>query len=400
MLSFRFQAPTRILFGPDTVAQLAAELSSLGISKALVVTDPGIVRAGLLERVTRVLEKDGVAFEVFDHVEPNPRDTTILAGAEVARHSGAGALVALGGGSPIDAAKAMAVMAANDGPLAGYCGAGADPWPVRPVPIIAIPTTAGTGAEVSGAAMINLVAAPRKADIFGQSIRPVTAILDPVLTVGLPPGLTASTGIDAMSHALEAYVALYANPITDALAEQAMRLVAGNLRQATIDGENLEARGHMLLASAMAVLAAGAGLGVIHSLAQTTGGFYDAPHGLSIAACFSLGMGYNLPAAPEKFARIAQLLGADVSGLSRSAAAEAAVPALEALLRDLGITVDLRDLGVNLADIPRLAELAMLDGCTPTNPRPIDEAGFAALFARGLKQDPVTESGRNVGDNR
>ena len=385
MLSFRFQAPTKILFGPDAVAQLPAELSSLGASKALVVTDPGILRAGLVEKLTTVLGQGGIGVEVFDQVEPNPRDTTILAGAEVARHSGAGALVALGGGSPIDAAKAMAVMAANDGSLTDYCGAGADPWPVRPVPIVAIPTTAGTGAEVSGAAMINLVAESRKADIFGQSIRPVTAVLDPVLTVGLPPGLTASTGIDALSHALEAYVALYANPITDALAEQAMRLVAGNLRRATFDGENLEARGNMLVASAMAVMAAGAGLGVIHSLAQTIGGFYDAPHGLGIAVCFPLGMRYNLSAAPEKFARIAQLLGADVAGLSPSAAAEAAVPALEALLRDLGITSDLKDLGARQADIPRLAELAMLDGCTPTNPRPIDEAGFAALFARGLE---------------
>jgi alcohol dehydrogenase class IV len=233
--------------------------------------------------------------------------------------------------------------------------------------------------------MINLVSESRKADIFGQSIRPVTAVLDPVLTVGLPPHLTASTGIDALSHALEAYVALYANPITDALAEKAIQLVADNLHLVYVDPENLEARGHMLLASAMAVMAAGAGLGIIHSLAQTIGGFYDAPHGLSIAACFSLGMRYNLPAAPDKFARIAHLLGADVAGLSRSSAAEAAVPALEALLSELGITADLPALGVREADIPRLAELAMLDGCTPTNPRPIDEAGFAALFAQGLE---------------
>ncbi|MGD8474785.1 MAG: iron-containing alcohol dehydrogenase [Anaerolineae bacterium] len=385
MLSFKFHVPTKLLSGPDAVAQLPVELASLGATRAFIVTDPGIVCAGLLRKITDVLDKGGVAFEVFDQVEPNPRDSTILAGAEQARELGADAMVALGGGSPIDAAKAMAVMAANEGPLVQYCGAGADPWPVLPVPIVAIPTTAGTGAEVSGAAMINLVAESRKADIFGQSIRPVTAILDPVLTVGLPPGLTASTGIDALSHALEAYVALYANPITDALAEQAMRLVADNLHRVTFDGVNLEARGHMLLASAMAVMAAGAGLGVIHSLAQTIGGFYDAPHGLSIAACFPLGMRYNLSAAPEKFARIAQLLGADVAGLSPSAAAEAAVPALEALLRDLGITSDLKDLGARQADIPRLAELAMLDGCTPTNPRPIDEAGFAALFARGLE---------------
>jgi alcohol dehydrogenase class IV len=385
MLSFRFQAPTKILFGPDAVAQLADELSSFGASKALVVTDPGIVRAGLMERVTTVLEKGGAAFEVYDQIEPNPRDTTILTGAELAQRTGAGAIVALGGGSPIDAAKAIAVMAANDGPLADYCGAGADPWPVRPVPIIAIPTTAGTGAEVSGAAMINLVAESRKADIFGQSIRPVTAILDPVLTVGLPPHLTATTGIDALSHALEAYVAKHANPFTDALAEKAIQLVADNVRLAYVSPENLEARGNMLLASAMAVMAAGAGLGVIHSLAQTIGGFYDAPHGLSIAVCFAAGMRYNLFTVPAKFARIAQLLGADVAGLSTMAAAKRAVPALQELLADLDIMADMRALGVRQADIPRLAELAMLDGCTPTNPRPIDEAGFATLFARGLE---------------
>jgi alcohol dehydrogenase class IV len=321
----------------------------------------------------------------LDQIEPNPRDATILAGAVLAKKAGAGAIVALGGGSPIDAAKAIAVMAANEGPLADYCGAGADPWPVPPMPIVAIPTTAGTGAEVSGAAMINLVTESRKADIFGQSIRPVTAILDPVLTVGLPPHLTASTGVDALSHAVEAYVALYANPVTDALAEKAIQLVAENLRLAYVDGGNLEARGNMLLASAMAVMAAGAGLGVVHSLAQTIGGFYDAPHGLSIAVCFPLGMRYNLFAVPEKFARIAELLGADVAEPGTIAAAKRAVPALQGILDDLDIVADMRSLGVREADIPRLAELAMIDGCTPTNPRPIDEAGLAALFAQGLE---------------
>ena len=384
MPTFTFRAPTKIATGPDAVEQLPGELAALGANRALIVTDPGIVRAGLLDRVTGILRKGGIGFEVFDQIEPNPRDTTILGGAEGARASGAGALVALGGGSPIDAAKAIAVMAANEGPLKSYCGAGADPWPVPPAPVVAIPTTAGTGAEVSGAAMINLASESRKADIFGQSIRPVTAILDPVLTVGLPPHLTASTGIDALSHALEAYVALYANPITDALAEKAIQLVADNLRRAYVDGGNLEARGNMLLASAMAVMAAGAGLGVIHSLAQTIGGFYDAPHGLSIAVCFAQGMQYNLFTRTAKYARVARILGADSSGFSEIAAAKHAIPALRVLLDDLDITQNMADLGVQEADIPKLAELAMLDGCTPTNPRPLDEAGFEALFAKGL----------------
>jgi 1,3-propanediol dehydrogenase len=384
MLPFKFHMQSKVLFGPDALAQLPGELDALGARKVLVVTDPGIVRAGLLERVTGVLAEAGVGHEVFDAVEPNPKDTTIQAGGKVARDLGAGAVVALGGGSPIDAAKGVAVMAANEGPLQAFCGAGADPWPMMPVPVIAIPTTAGTGAEVSGAAMINLVAESRKVDIFGQSIRPVTAILDPVLTVGLPPHLTATTGIDALSHAVEAYVALYANPITDALAEQAIALVAGNLRRAYVDGGNLEARGNMLLASAMAVMAAGAGLGVIHSLAQTLGGYYDAPHGLSIAACFSLGVQHNLFTVPHKYARVAQLLGADVAGLDTIAAAKRAVPAIEELKRDLEVTQEMRDLGLQEADIPRLAELAMIDGCTPTNPRPLDEGDLAALFEQGL----------------
>jgi len=178
---------------------------------------------------------------------------------------------------------------------------------VRPSPVIAIPTTAGTGAEVSSAAMVNLVAESRKVDICGQSILPVTAILDPLMTVGLPPHLTAWTGIDALSHALEAYVGTYANPITDALAEKAIALVAENLRQAYANGANLEARSNMLVASAMAIMA-WAGLGVVHSMAQTMGGYYDAPHGLSIAVCFPVGVEYNLFAAPEKFARVSQLL--------------------------------------------------------------------------------------------
>ncbi len=254
---------------------------------------------------------------------------------------------------------------------------------MRPSPVIAIPTTAGTGAEVSSAAMVNLVAESRKVDICGQSILPVTAILDPLMTVGLPPHLTAWTGIDALSHALEAYVGTYANPITDALAEKAIALVAENLRQAYANGANLEARSNMLVASAMAIMA-WAGLGVVHSMAQTMGGYYDAPHGLSIAVCFPVGVEYNLFAAPEKFARVSQLLGADTTGMSPIAAAKSVIPALCELLHDLDITQHLGSLGLREEDIPKLAELSMLDGCTPTNPRPLNEKAFANLYRQAL----------------
>jgi alcohol dehydrogenase class IV len=383
---FKFQASTKLLFGVDTISQLGQEVQSLGGQKGLIVTDKGIVRAGILEKVTKPLAEAAIEVAVFDEIEPNPTDAAIVAGAQRLKAESADVVIGLGGGSPLDAAKAIAVMAANDGPVTDYCGTGADPWPNPPRPILAVPTTAGTGAEVSAAAMINIPALGRKMDMFGPSILPKVAIADPTLTLGLPPGLTAHTGIDALSHAVEAYVCARANPISDAIAERAITLVAENIRQAYANGRDLAARGNMLLASAIAVIAAAnaGGLGVIHSLAQTLGGFYDLPHGLTIAVCFPYGLAYNLLAVPDKYATVARLLDVNTAGMSTIEAAKAVVPAMQALLADLEITDDLQTLGVRRADIPKLAEKAMLDGCTPTNPRPIDIAGFVKLYERAF----------------
>ena len=299
----------------------------LGAKRALIVTDKGITGAGLLESVFARSLTPLIEFIVFDDVEPNPTDKTIDRGAEAARMGRADAVIAIGGGSPIDAAKGIAVMAVNEGSVEPFCGAGVDPWPVQPLPVIAIPTTAGTGAEVSSAAMINMPHLGRKMDIFGPSILPRVAILDPMLTLSLPPHLTAWTGVDALSHAVEAYVCNRANPISDAIAERSIQLVAENLRQAYPDGGDVEARGNMLIASAMAVIAAAnaGGLGVIHSLAQTLGGFYNLPHGLTIAVCFNEGLTYNAPAVPEKYARFAALMGVDTSDISTDEAVHAGI---------------------------------------------------------------------------
>lgn len=383
MRAFSFQAGTKIIYDVDAVEQLPLELAALEMEKAFVVTDQGIVQAGLLDKVTRSLASAGVGFRVFDQIEPNPRDATILKGSQAMREAQADVVIGLGGGSAMDAAKAIAVMAVNDGPLDRYCGCGPDPWPVVPCPVIAIPTTAGTGSEVSSAALINLVAESRKADTYGPSMQPVTAILDPRLTVSLPPHLTAWTGMDALSHALESYVGPYANPITDALAEKAIELVADSLRRAFANGQDLEARGNMLLASTMAIMAY-AGLGVVHSMAHTLGGFYDAPHGLSIAICMPAGVRYNLPVAPERYAKVSRLLGTATEGMSAEAAAESVVPALRGLLKDLGITQSLSTLGLREEDIPELAGLAVRDCSTPTNPRPLDKQAFTRLFQEAL----------------
>jgi alcohol dehydrogenase class IV len=385
-IMFKFQAATKFVFGVDTINQLGQEIQALDGQKAFIVTDKGIVNAGILDRVTQSLVDANIEIAVFDQIEPNPTDAAIMAGAQRLKGDSADVVIGLGGGSPLDAAKGIAVMATNEGQVTDYCGVGADPWPNPPRPILAIPTTAGTGAEVSSAAMINIPAQGRKMDMFGPSILPKVAIADPTLTLGLPPHLTAQTGIDALSHAVEAYVCARANPISDAIAERAISLVAENIRQAYANGRDLAARGNMLLASAMAVIAASnaGGLGVIHSLAQTLGGFYDLPHGLSIAVCFPYGLAYNVLAVPDKYATVARLLGANTAGISTFEAAKAVVPAMQTLLTDLDITDTLQTLGVKQADIPELAEKAMLDGCTPPNPRPLNPAGFVKLYERAL----------------
>jgi alcohol dehydrogenase class IV len=383
---FKFQAGTKLLFGVDTISQIGQEVQAHGGQKVLIVTDQGIVKAGILEKVTGPLADAKIEAAVFDEIEPNPTDAAIMAGAQRLNDEAAEVVIGLGGGSPLDAAKAIAVMATNDGRVTDYCGTGVDPWPNAPPPILAVPTTAGTGAEVSAAAMINIPTQGRKMDMFGPSILPKVAIADPALTLGLPPRLTAHTGIDALSHAVEAYVCDRANPISDAIAERAITLVAENIRQAYANGRDLAARSNMLLASAMAVIAAAnaGGLGVIHSLAQTLGGFYNLPHGLTIAVCFPYGLAFNVLAVPDKYAKVTRLLGVNTAGMSPIEMAKAVVPAMQALLADLDITDDLQTLGVKREDIPQLAEKAMLDGSTPPNPRPIDTAGFVKLYERAF----------------
>ncbi len=377
---FNFDSKTSVLFGQDTVRDLGAEAFELGAQNALVVTDKGIVQAGILEKVSESLTAAGINVAVFDEIDPNPGDKMILAGAQAARDQQADLIVGLGGGSPMDAAKGIAIMSTNDGPMDDYIEI-KDAWPNPPPPVICVPTTAGTGAEVSLAAMINLTDKKRKRALFGASIQPALAVVDPCLTLGLPPHLTAQTGVDALCHAVEAYIAKFANPISDAIAEQAIKLAADNLRAAYTHGDNLEARSNMLMASTMAVIAcSSAGLGVVHSLAQTLGGFYNVPHGLSIVVCFPYGIGYNVSAQPEKCASISRMLGTDTSGMSDEAAANSVVDALRTLNVELDIHDDLQSLGFQEADLQELAEISVEDGCTPTNLRPIDAEGFAGLF--------------------
>ncbi|MDK1118101.1 MAG: iron-containing alcohol dehydrogenase [Anaerolineae bacterium] len=377
---FNFDAKTSVLFGFNTIKELGPEAIKLGAKNVLVVTDRGIVQAGLLEKVNESLNASGINVAVFDGIEPNPSDKSLVVGGQAARDHQADMIIGLGGGSPMDAAKGIAIMTNNDGTVESYVEV-LDAWPNTPLPVICIPTTAGTGAEVSRAAMVNLTEKKIKKALFGATIQPQLAVVDPSLTLGLPSHLTAQTGVDALCHAFEAYIAKFSNPISDALAVEAIKLAAANLREAVKHGDNLEARSNMLLASTIAVISASsAGLGVVHSLAQTLGGFYNLPHGLSIAVCFPYGIGYNLVAEPEKCAHVSRMLGTDTSNMSDEEAANSVVAALRTLNADLEIHDDLRSLGFQEADLPVLAKYSVEDGNTPTNPRVFDVDAATTLY--------------------
>lgn len=382
---FRFKQKTEVIFGENTLAELPQALTTRKLQKVFVVGDPGVEKAGIIDQVNGVLKECGITFINFNRIEANPTDETIIQAAELCKSEQCDVVIGVGGGSPMDAAKAIAMLATNDQPLINYCEAGVDPWDNTPLPIIAIPTTAGTGAEVSGAAMINVLSQHRKVDIFGPSITPEIAIADPQLTIGLPPHLTATTGLDAFSHALEAYVTKGANPVTDNIVTMAIQLFADNIRQAFANGENMEARSNMMLASTLAV-AGCAGLGCVHSIAQSIGGFYNLPHGLAISVCLPACSEFNIFAAPGKYAHVARILGVNTKKMNEIEAAKSVIPAMRQLLIDLEITDTLTSLGVKENDIDVLAKNSLKDGSTPGNPRPLTEACFKKIIGNMLAE--------------
>jgi len=382
---FSFNQKTQVIFGENALAELPGELKRRNIDKLLLVSDPGIEKAGILAKVADTLHQAGAAFHAYTEIEVNPSDTTMTKGAEECKATGCDGVLGVGGGSPIDSAKVIAMLATNAEPLEHYIGKGADAWANAPLPILAIPTAAGTGAEVSGASMINLIEERRKVDIFGLSITPDTAICDPVLTVGLPPHLTATTGVDALTHAIESYVCNAANPVSDMFAVRAIELIANNIKPAFADGTNIAARSAMLLASSLAIIGY-AGLGCVHSVAQTIGGYYNLPHGLSVSVCLPTCSEFNISTVPEKYAHIARIFGVDTGSMSLSEAARSAIMAFRQLLADLEVSDTLASLGVQTADVDTLAKQCMLDGSTPPNPRPLSEENFRELILKLLQE--------------
>jgi alcohol dehydrogenase class IV len=383
-----YNFPPAIHFGWGEAEKVSEHVIALRGKKALIVTDEGCRKVGLLDGVIKSLEKEEIPFEVFDGVQPNPTDKNVMDGLSVFRDTGCDIVVAVGGGSPMDAAKGVILMANHPGRLDEYYS-GADPK--RPVtddvpPFIVLPTTSGTGSETSRGGIITDTSENRKRSIGSRYLLPKVAVLDPGLTVSMPPRLTAYTGLDALSHNLEALVVDRYAPIADAFAWQGIRLVSKSLVQAFDDGGDKRAREDMMMASTMGALAFSKGLGVIHSLAHQLSPQSEIPHGAACGIMMPHSVRFNLGAGPakdrvaDKYARVAQIFGVEGEGMSKDELAEEVAEIVHKLLLRLNVEPKLTAWGVTEEDIGVMAPNAMLDHCHPRNPRACAEEDMATLL--------------------
>jgi alcohol dehydrogenase len=377
MKGFSYQLGTRIELADGSSNGVGKEVRALG-HKALVVTDRGVEAAGIVGPILESLASAGVDSAVYDDIAPNPRAESASAAARLAKNAACDVLVGVGGGSPIDTAKAAAILVAHGGVVQDYEGLGTVPGPVPP--LVAIPTTAGTGTEVTCWAVITDTERHFKMSVGSPHIAPTVALVDPELTWGLPPHITASTGMDALSHAIEAYTATLCQPVSDSFALRSIELVATNLRQAYANGANREARYDMAVASMLGGLAlGGSDIAAVHCMGEAIGGLYDVAHGVAMAIYLPVVVDYSCIAAPEKYARIAQALGEDVAGLSSLEAARRAGPALRQLAADVGIPTQ-AEAGVCAEDFVQLAKAAAANVSVGSNSRAVAEADFLKMF--------------------
>lgn len=367
-----FRVPTRVLLAPGSLGRLPEVVSGYAPERVLLVTDPGIEATGWPERVWEALGEAGIEAITFDDIEPNPRCSTVDKMAEWAREEGASLVIGLGGGSVLDAAKAAAMLIPNSGSAADY--EGRDRYPETPLPFLAIPTTCGTGSEVTWVSVLTVPERQAKISVKGETMFPAWAFVDADLVRTLPSRLVAWTGVDALTHALEAYTCRESNPVSDALAANAAALLLRYLPRAVADiaGDD-EAREAVLRASTIAGLAFGnADVAAVHCLSETLGGRWDVPHGLANAVLLAPVLRYNLPASEAKLATLAPLLG--VSG-----GADGALRAVDDLVRELEIP-PFRELGISPEDYPWIADRATRNNSNPSNARPMGPGNYLEIL--------------------
>ncbi|AZR74925.1 L-threonine dehydrogenase [Anoxybacter fermentans] len=360
--------PPVSLMGPGCLKDLGKEIVNLGLKKALIVTDKVLVQIGLVNQLTEVLTSEGIEYVIYDGTQPNPTVKNVEDGLKMLKENNCDFLISFGGGSPHDCAKGIGIVATNGGSIKDYEGVNKSTKPM--LPLVAVNTTAGTASEMTRFCIITDEERHVKMAIVDWHTTPILAVNDPLLMVGMPKSLTAATGMDALTHAIEAYVSTEATPVTDACALMAIELISKYLRRAVENGEDYEARDKMAYAEFLAGMAFNnASLGYVHAMAHQLGGFYDLPHGVCNAVLLPHVQRFNAKVVPERFINIARAMGENVEGLSAEEAAKKAIEAIVKLASDIGIPSGLKELGVKEEDIKTLSENALKDACGLTNPK-------------------------------
>lgn len=365
--SFLLQLPTKIYYGCGELANVSERIKEIGGKRVLIVTDDTVNKTVYMQRLLKSLKRNGINVIVYDKVIPNPAVKHVEEGITLGQEYGCDLIIGFGGGSSLDCAKAIALMMSNEGKISDYWGS---PPANKSMPLIAIPTTAGTSSEITWVTVIKDETKKVKMGIASPKLAPIMAIYDPEVTISVPPDLTASIGMDTLTHAIESYINKKKNPVTDLVALEAIRLIGENLRTAVVDGNNINARHGMLLATLYAGIAfANTGLGIVHAITAVLGGVFPVSHGIVNAILLPPCMKFNMESSIEKFSNIAMVMGEKVDGLFADDAAVRAVEAVSRLSMDVGIPNKLRDVGVKKALLEDVVDEAMKNVNIAVNPR-------------------------------
>lgn len=383
MKDFMFRMPAKVRFGVGISKNIADVCKEFGAKKVFVITDSMIVKTNILDPIKESLELAGMPYEIFSEIVPDPAIEIVDATAEVLRKSGANVVVAVGGGSPIDAAKSICMLQTNEGSVRDYLFGGTKTVTNPSLPLICVPTTAGSGSEMTAAAVITDNQNQVKVSVTSDFLVPKVALIDPLLHVGMPGFITATTGLDALTHAIEAYVSLNASPVSDAMALQAMRLIGKNLRTAVANGNDIEARSNMAVASSIAAVAFfNGGLGVVHGIAQAMGGVAHVAHGVANSLILPYAMERNVVGNLEKFKEIAIALGENVEGLTLREAADKAVEAVYQLAIDIRVPLKLNQVGVTREHFPEIIKGTMAYRLLAVNPCKLQEKDIVDILEK------------------
>jgi len=382
----RFSFPVPIIFGPGSIQVIPEEINTLNLTKPLIITDPAMTKTAAFQTILRTLEDKHLSYRIFSDIRPNPHDTDIEGGVKVYNSSGCDLIIGAGGGSAMDAAKALAVLIGEGGRIEDYDSQSSNKKEIQgPLPkIILIPTTSGTGSEVGKCSVINSTSQGRKIFLCHPLMLPSLSVLDPELTVSLPPDLTAATGMDALTHNIESLTAPIFHPICDGIAVKGIQLIIRNLENAVRNPDDIEARGNMMLAAVMGGIAFQKDLGAAHSLSHALSAVCDIQHGLANAIVLPAVMDFNKEVSKQEYSAIAMEFGINIFNLSPLESAEQAIYEIKSLNERIGIPSSLREAGVSADQVDEISRIAFLDPCHTTNSRRCTRDNLRTLLKESM----------------